>query len=117
MKKLILPLCFLAGTSFGSLKAYVSDNLSLREQLFNQGKVMYEIKSWDACLDKLFLFKELSGQEIIRGKKDLVPADTDNKTPINDDLMSEADFMIAVSEYEKGKSDAPQLFKIGRAHV
>ncbi|MEG1522880.1 MAG: tetratricopeptide repeat protein [Bacteroidales bacterium] len=83
MKKIFLPFCLLALSAGGSLAAQPTTGAAEPESFFRTGKEMFDVRNWDGCLDQLARFKDEAG---------------------TDTNLEEADFMIAVSSFEKNKA-------------
>lgn len=90
MKKIFLPFCLLALSAGASVSAQSSAAISEPEALFRDGKEMFEEHNWDGCIDLLSRFKHAHGSHATH---------------------EEADFMIAVSAFEKNSGEALPLLK------
>ncbi|MEG1586164.1 MAG: tetratricopeptide repeat protein [Bacteroidales bacterium] len=90
MRKIILPFCLLALTAGSGLSAQTTSGIASPEILFKTGKEMFEERNWDGCLNQLDRFKK----------------ETDNPY-----AYEEAEYMIAVSAFEKNKEYAVELLK------
>ena len=88
MKKIFLPFCLLALSAGTPILAQPSAGIAEPEALFRNGKEMFEGHNWDGCIDFLSRFKQEAGTRTAH---------------------EEADFMIAVSAFEKNSPDALRL--------
>lgn len=86
MKKAIIPVCILLATHC----AYGQRNqqFDAKDRLFVEGRELFILKNYPGCLDKLEAYKEDAS---------------------NQDLIQEADFLIAAVAYEQGSEEALSL--------
>ncbi|MDR1403776.1 MAG: tetratricopeptide repeat protein [Tannerellaceae bacterium] len=89
MRKILIPLCLLVAsfTSYGQ-RSY---QFEASNRLFIEGKEFFNLKNYAGCTDKLRAYK----QQYI--------------TDAN--LIQEADYMLAYSAFEQGRSNSPELLK------
>ena len=111
MRKRILPLCIFLGGILLPSHAGGSGNPDYREDLFRDGKSMFEMKSYDAGLDKLNKFKKSIGASASDSDKlDIVSAGN-RKNGLYSDLIEETDYMIAVISFEKNSNEALKILQ------
>ena len=88
MKRILIPLCLIAGSHLASgQRSYQFD---APDRLFVEGKELFYLKTYPVCIDKLEAY---------------------NKHSQNTDLVQEADYMLVYAAYIQGRPNADELLK------
>ena len=114
MRKIIFPLCLWAISAAIPVMGQTASVIVSADELYQQGKEMFEGKNWDGCLDQLARFKDQTGKcGLVQQADKAIWTLKNNKNPFlcDPDWWQEADYMMAVSAFEKGKSYALDLLK------
>lgn len=93
MKRILIPLCLVLGTQLADAQRAYS--FSSPERLFTEGKEMFSLKNYAGCMDKLNAYKAHS---------------------TDDDLIQEADYMLAYAAFAEGRQEAEDLLEIYLTH-
>lgn len=89
MKKILIPLCLVLGSHLVA-DAQRSYQSGTPEQLFVEGKELFNLKNYSGCIDKLEAYKTRSSDA---------------------DLIQEADYMLVYAAFEQGRPNADELLK------
>ncbi|MDR1557062.1 MAG: tetratricopeptide repeat protein [Tannerellaceae bacterium] len=88
MKRILVPLCLILGSYAAVGQRSYQFNAS--ERLFVEGKELFELKNYTACIDKLQAY---------------------NQQATDADLIQEASYMLACAAYEQGLPGSSELLK------
>ena len=89
MKKILIWLCMIAVCQV--ICGQRSYQFEAPDRLFYEGKDFFELQNYPGCIDKLEAYKQQSA---------------------NNDLMQEADYMLAFIAFEQGRGDALEIMEL-----
>ena len=88
MRKILISLCMIVGCHF--IHSQQSYHFESPDRLFYEGKAFFELQNYPGCIDKLEAYK--------------------NQT-VHNDLVQEADYMLAFIAFEQGRGDALEILE------